>query len=88
MKIFNTYVILINTFGFVLILIDKVKACKNKWRIKENTLLFISIIGGSIGELLSMLLFHHKTKKNKFIIFIPLLIIIQVIIYLYLKNRS
>ena len=55
-----------NTFGFVLILIDKVKACKNKWRIKENTLLFISIIGGSIGELLSMLLFHHKKIRLSF----------------------
>lgn len=86
MKIFNYYLVFINVIGFFLILIDKVKACKNKWRIKENTLLLISILGGSIGELLSMLIFHHKTKKNKFIIFIPLLIIVQVIIYLYLKK--
>ena len=86
MKIFNYYLILINIIGFILILVDKIKACKNKWRIKENTLLFISIIGGSIGELISMLIFHHKTKKNKFIIFIPLLSLIQIIIYLYLKK--
>ncbi len=86
MKIFNYYLILINIIGFILILVDKIKACKNKWRIKENTLLFISIIGGSIGELISMLIFHHKTKKNKFIIFIPPLILIQIIIYLYLKK--
>lgn len=86
MKIFNYYLILINIIGFILILVDKIKACKNKWRIKENTLLFISIIGGSIGGLISMLIFHHKTKKNKFIIFIPLLILIQIIIYLYLKK--
>lgn len=86
MKIFNYYLILINIIGFILILVDKIKACKNKWRIKENTLLFLSIIGGSIGELISMLIFHHKTKKNKFIIFIPLLILIQIIIYLYLKK--
>lgn len=86
MKIFNYYLILINIIGFILILVDKIKACKNKWRIKENTLLFISIIGGSIGELISMLIFRHKTKKNKFIIFIPLLILIQIIIYLYLKK--
>lgn len=86
MKIFNYYLVFINIIGFFLILIDKVKACKNKWRIKESTLLLISILGGSIGEVSSMLLFHHKTKKNKFIIFIPLLIIVQVIIYLYLKK--
>lgn len=86
MKIFNYYLILINIIGFILILVDKIKACKNKWRIKENTLLFISIIGGSIRELISMLIFHHKTKKNKFIIFIPPLILIQIIIYLYLKK--
>ena len=86
MKIFNYYLILINITGLILILVDKIKACKNKWRIKENTLLFISIIGGSIGELISMLIFHHKTKKNKFIIFIPPLILIQIIIYLYLKK--
>lgn len=86
MKIFNYYLILMNIIGFILILVDKIKACKNKWRIKENTLLFISIIGGGIGELISMLIFHHKTKKNKFIIFIPPLILIQIIIYLYLKK--
>ena len=82
----NIYFIIINILGFFLILIDKIKACKNKWRIRENTLLLLAILGAGPGEISSMLIFHHKTKKNKFIILIPIIIIIQTIIYVILKK--
>ena len=82
----NIYFIIVNILGFFLILIDKIKACKNKWRIKENTLLLLAIIGVGPGEIISMLLFRHKTKKNKFIILIPIIIIVQTIIYVILKK--
>ena len=60
------YLISINLIGFILIFIDKQKAIHHKWRIPESILLLISIIGGCFGTLISMYLYHHKTKKLKF----------------------
>lgn len=85
MEILKYYLLIINIIGFLLIMVDKYKAIKKSWRIRENTLIFFAIIGAATGELISMLLFHHKTKKNKFIILIPIIIIIQMFICLKLK---
>lgn len=85
MKILKYYLLAINIIGFAIIMIDKFKARKNKWRIRENTIFFLAIVGAATGELISMLLFRHKTKKKKFIILIPIIIIIQATIYLNLK---
>ena len=72
------YLILgINIFSFILMGIDKYKAIKNNYRISENTLLLLSILGGGIGSLLGMILFHHKTKKLKFQILVPISILIS-----------
>lgn len=60
------YLISINIISFILIFIDKQKAIYHKWRIPEQLLLFIATIGGCFGMLISMYLFHHKTKKLKF----------------------
>ena len=60
------YLISINLIGSILMFIDKRNAILKKWRIKENTLLLISLIGGCIGKLLGMNIFKHKTKKAKF----------------------
>lgn len=60
------YLISINLIGFILIFIDKQKAIHHKWRIPEDALLLISFIGGCFGTIISMYLFHHKTKKLKF----------------------
>lgn len=59
--------------------LDKYFAIKHKWRIKERDLIIISLIGGSLGSILGINIFRHKTKKRKFII-IYLLLIIQIII--------
>ena len=76
------YLILgINILSFILMGIDKYKAIKNKYRISENTLLLISILGGGIGSLLGMILFHHKTKKLKFQILVPISILINIYLY-------
>ena len=76
------YLILgINIFSFILMGIDKYKAIKNNYRISENTLLLISILGGGIGSLLGMILFHHKTKKLKFQILVPISILIDIYLY-------
>ena len=72
------YVIGINLLGFFLMGLDKYFAIKGHYRISENTLLSIVLIGGSLGSLLGMLLFRHKTKKKRFFLGIPLCILIHI----------
>lgn len=60
------YFLSINILTLLLCIIDKEKAIKNKYRIPEKVLLFLSLIGGCFGMLLGMNLFHHKTRKLKF----------------------
>ncbi len=61
-----------NILTFSLYGIDKRKAIKGQWRISERMLLAFALLGGSIGAILAMMIFHHKTKHWKFIILIPL----------------
>ena len=75
MKFFLLYILFINIFSFTLMLIDKKKDIKKKWRISEQTLLSVSFIGGSLGAYLAMILFRHKTKHFKFKYGLPLMII-------------
>ena len=77
------YLVLVNIIAFITIYIDKKKAIKHKWRIKESTLFLLSIIGGSLGTLLGMYTFRHKTKHLKFTLGIPLIIIIQILIFIF-----
>lgn len=72
------YIIIINSIAFVVFGIDKQKAVKNKWRISENTLIGLALIGGSAGALIGMRCFHHKTRKKKFSVGIPLILILQI----------
>lgn len=85
------YLIIINVIAFILCALDKFLAIHNKRRIKEFTLLLGSVLGGALGFLISMYLFHHKTKKRKFQILIPLFIILWIfgiITYLMLDYYS
>lgn len=61
------YLVLINLISFILFFIDKQKAKKDKWRIKERTLHISSFLGGVLGSITAMILFHHKTKKRGFV---------------------
>lgn len=79
-KILYTYILIINIISLIIMGLDKYKAIKKKRRISENTLLFFSIIGGSIGILLGMTTFRHKVRKPKFYILVPLIILIQIFI--------
>lgn len=86
LKIILIYLLIINLFGFLIMLIDKQRAVHKEWRIPEKNLLGISILGGSIGMLIGMSSFRHKTKHKKFTIGVPFILIIQVfLIILYLK---
>ena len=73
------YLLIINMITFIIYGIDKYKSIKHKYRISENTLIILAILGGSLGAFLGMMTFHHKTKKKKFII-IPIILLIWVYI--------
>ena len=71
------YFFTINALGFLLMLVDKHKARKNRWRIPEATLMCVAVLGGSIGSLIGMYTVRHKTKHPKFTVGIPLILIVQ-----------
>ncbi len=77
MKYYLLYLLLINAAAFVLMLVDKVKAKKNRWRISERTLMLSAALGGSVGALLGMYTFRHKTKHIKFTLGVPAILIAQ-----------
>ncbi len=76
------YVIVISLVSFVLFGIDKQKARHHAWRIPERVLILSAIAGGSVGALLGMGCFHHKTRKPLFSIGIPVILCLQVLILL------
>ena len=80
------YLLAINIVSLFLYGIDKYKAKKNKWRISEATLLMMAVIGGSIGAWVGMRLWHHKTMHKKFKYGIPIIIIMQVSLVVYLHS--
>ena len=81
------YLIAINVVTFFAYGIDKWKAKRSKWRIQEATLLGLAVIGGSIGALLGMKVWHHKTMHKKFQFGVPVIILLQIalIIWIYRK---
>lgn len=86
-KLIILFFAIINVVAFALMGIDKYKAKKHLWRIPEATLFLFVIIGGSVGGLLGMYAFHHKTRHWYFRFGFPLILIIQLVI-LYLIWRS
>ena len=87
MKYFLLYLLLINAATFLLMLVDKIKAKKNRWRIPERTLFGSALLGGSIGALLGMYTFRHKTKHLSVTLGLPAILIAQVAlaIWIFLK---
>ena len=81
------YLLAVNIVTFILYGIDKYKAKKGKWRISEATLLTMAAIGGSIGAWAGMRLWHHKTMHKKFKYGIPIIIIMQVALAVYLLTN-
>lgn len=81
---FTWYFFIVNILLFILMGIDKKRAILNKWRISEKNLILISILGGSIGGLIGMYTFRHKTKHLKFTIGLPLILILQLITFYFI----
>lgn len=86
MNLLIYYFIGINIIGFFAMAIDKNKARKNLWRIPERTLFLIAIIGGSLGSMLGMKTFRHKTKHKSFVYGIPSIFLLQIILlFIYIR---
>jgi len=83
------YILIINLIGFLSMGIDKYKAKKGMWRTKEKTLFTIALTGGSIGSIIGMYFFRHKTKHNTFVFGMPAILALQItlIIYILTKNK-
>ena len=79
------YLLMINIIGFGMMWSDKRRAKWGRWRIPEQTLFVVTALGGGIGTIAGMYTFRHKTKKLKFTIGLPVLVILEIILVIYLK---
>lgn len=77
------YLIIINLIGFFAMWIDKVKARNGSWRIPENTLFMITFLGGGFGTIAGMYKFRHKTKKLRFTICFPVILLTEIVLVIY-----
>ena len=86
-NVFPYYLIFINIVTFLVYGLDKWKAKQGSWRISEATLLMLAVIGGTIGALLGMQVWRHKTMHKKFKYGLPLILLAQIaLIYLISNN--
>lgn len=75
----TSYILIVNLLGFAAMGIDKHKAKAGSYRIPEATLFILALIGGSIGSTIGMFFFRHKTRHWYFLVFMPAILILQVI---------
>ena len=80
------YLFFMNIVTFLMYGLDKQKAKRDRWRIPEATLLLWAALGGSIGAAAGMLVFHHKTKKSKFYLGIPAILLLQIVLLIAAGN--
>ncbi len=87
MKYFAIYLLIVNAAGFLLMLIDKRKAIRHRWRIPEKTLFLTAAIGGSIGSIMGMYTFRHKTKHLQFTLGMPAILTVQLVLLFIFFTR-
>lgn len=83
-RAFTIYILAVSFLTLILFGVDKWKAIHGKWRIRESILLGLSFIGGAAGGLVAMHLFRHKIRKIRFQIGVPLMLLVQTALWLYL----
>ena len=86
LKYFIIYLIVINLIAFFAMYIDKRRAKYGKWRIKEHTLFVIALLGGSIGAIIGMYTFRHKTQKPRFFVGFPVILITEILLGILIYN--
>ena len=78
---------LISLIAVIVTVADKIKAKRGRWRVPEATLMGISVLGGSVAMLVTMIMIRHKTKHMKFMIGIPLIIILQAALIFFVLTK-
>lgn len=81
------YLAVINLLTFIVYGADKRRARKGKWRVPEKTLFLLPLLGGSIGALLGMRVFHHKTKHWYFVWGIPAILLAQIALAVWIYTK-
>lgn len=84
LKIVLYYLLAVNLLTFIIYGIDKYKARHNHWRVREASLLLLAALGGSIGALLAMKVFRHKTLHKKFRYGVPAILVVQLAVAVFL----
>ena len=77
------YFVIINLLSEVVCISDKRRAVKNKWRISDSSLMLLTVLGGGIGMYIAMLAVRHKTRRKKFMIGVPAIVIIEAVMLIY-----
>ena len=88
MKTILLLLVAVNLVSFSLYGLDKLKAKKGLWRVKESTLLLVALLGGSLGALLGMEVFHHKTKHWQFKILVPVFLVLHIALAAWLVKSG
>jgi len=81
------YLTLLNILSLLIMIHDKNNAKNHKWRVSEATLLTLSLLGGSIGVLMGMYIFRHKTNHLKFTLGIPFILLLNLFLYVYIYTN-
>ena len=79
------YLLVINVLGFLAMGFDKWKAKRGRWRIPEDSLFMFTILGGGIGTIAGIYTFRHKTKKLKFTIGMPAILVLEILLFVYIQ---
>lgn len=90
-KLLFFYFCAVNALSAILTIADKSFAKRQKWRIRESTLILVAVLGGSPAEYIVMRIIHHKTRHKKFMIGLPLIFLIQltaVLVFLYFYKQG
>ena len=87
-RILLIYLAVVNILTIIVFGVDKMNAKSNRQRVRSVTLLGLAFIGGSVGALIGMYGFHHKTKKAYFTVGVPLILLMQVVVLFYVMNMG
>ena len=82
------YLTVINLTGFAVMGIDKRKAGRHLWRVRESTLFLIALLGGSVGSILGMRMFRHKTRHWYFVYGMPAILVLQILLAVFILTRG
>lgn len=87
LQILGLYLLIVNMVGFVLMGVDKRRARRDQWRISEKTLFLPPLLGGTVGAILGMRVFHHKTKHWYFRYGLPALLVLQLALAAWIYGK-